>query len=73
MGKIQLEDVQRLDLRPGDTLLVTVPQHTTSESAHHASQFLQDRLDTWHPGCHVLVVTKDMEVSVIPRADGEPG
>lgn len=73
MGKIRLEDVRRLDLHPGDTLVVALPANANPQQAHNASEFLQNRLDAWHPGCHVLVVTKDVDVSVIRQTDGEPG
>lgn len=59
---IMIEDVERLDVRPGDTLVVKVPPMMSHAQADEiAEQFLSYFGDT----IQVVVATGDVEVSVI--------
>lgn len=60
MSKIEIEDVERLDVRPGDVLLITVPPDTDAEMAER----ICNRFETMLP-VRVIVKTSDAQVQVI--------
>lgn len=62
MSKIEIEDVKRLNVGPGDVLLVTVPSGTTPERAND----IRNRFETRLP-VRVLVKTADVQVQVVPE------
>lgn len=55
--KIEIVDVQRLNVKPGDVLLVTVPPGTSQEVADH----IRNRFETTLP---VRAIVKNSEVQV---------
>jgi hypothetical protein len=63
---LHLQDLRRLDLKPGETLLVQLKD--PDASAEHARDLQEDFqlcLNVWHPGTHVLVLALDMEMTVL--------
>lgn len=58
--KITVEDVQRLNVKPGDVLLVTVPRTTPPEAA----QRIKNTFETQLP-IRVLVKSADVQVEVV--------
>lgn len=61
----RFETVEKLDLHPGDTVAVT----TAYEMPHHIAEiaeWIQDYLDTRHPGCHALVLPRGSRIDVLP-------
>lgn len=69
--KIRLKDVSRLDLKPGDTLVVTLAGDPSAKDAHEAKRrilaILGDQIDEHH----LLVIPETAKVSVL-RTDGHP-
>lgn len=60
-GKIALADIQRLDIEPGEFLVVKVPKDTPAHTvAHAASQFAR-----LLKGVRVMIVPRDWEMKVI--------
>lgn len=59
MDKIEIEDVQRLNVQPGDVLLVTVPPGTSEEIVNR----IRNKFETTLP-VRVLVKTSDVQVEV---------
>lgn len=60
--KITIEDVERLNVQPGDVLLVTVPSGTTPERAKDVLNRFETRLPV-----RVIVKTADIQVQVVPE------
>ena len=60
MLKIEIEDVQRLDVKPGDVVLVTVPPGTEQVTA----DYIKNRFETTLP-VRVLVKTSNIQVEVV--------
>lgn len=58
---ISIERLQRYVIQPGDRLLVTVPRHTPSVERVKAQSLFQE----WAPGVPVLIVSEDVDVSVV--------
>lgn len=65
---IQLKDVARLDLKPGDTLVVTLAGNPSAKDAHEAKlrilAILGDQIDEHH----LLVVPETAKLSVMRQA-----
>lgn len=61
VSEMQLRDVQRLTLAPGETLAVTVPRGTASDSALSAI----DALKEWFPENHVILLEEGSRLEVI--------
>lgn len=59
MTEIQIEDVKRLDVKAGDVLLVTVPQHTTHEQAERIKNLFETTLPV-----KAIVTGPDIKVEV---------
>lgn len=58
-ASIELQDVRRLDVSPGEVLLVTVPSHTTADQAAE----MRDQLGAVLPdGVQVIFKTPDVDV-----------
>lgn len=51
-GTFELDEVRRLDLSPGDTLMITVAAKMPSSAWKEATRMIKE----WHPDVHVLVV-----------------
>lgn len=60
--KIEVEKIQRLRVEPGETLVVTLPEHTTPERARELLKVLEEKTPE---GVRVLVVTSGVELTVI--------
>src|SRR5262245_64920085 len=58
---ITIEDVQRLDVRPGDVLLVTVPADTTPDQVTRLVEVFESRL----PDVRVIVKGTSVGVEVV--------
>lgn len=65
---IPLSSLTRLDLRPGDTLVVTAPDDRPM-TVHALAAALTERMAAWHPGVHVLVVPRGTDAAVLTRAE----
>lgn len=63
MSKIEIEDVQRLDVKPGDVLLVSVPPGTTAQDAAHVKNAFETTLPI-----RVVVKTSDIQAEVVTGA-----
>lgn len=68
---IQLKDVARLDLKPGDTLVVTLPADATAQEAAQAKERILATLGGRLASDHLLVIPETAKVSVL-RIDGHP-
>lgn len=60
MPTYDIEDIKRLNLKPGDVLLVTVPQATEPEQAHAIKNLFETNLPV-----RVIVKPADVGVEVI--------
>lgn len=60
MEKIEIESVERLDVRPGDVLLVTVPVGTSPQDVEAVRNAFETRLPV-----RALVKTADVQVVVV--------
>jgi hypothetical protein len=59
---IEVDSIARLDIKPGETLLVTVPTPTSRDEVHA----IRDAFMTQLPeGVRVLIKSGDIEVSVV--------
>lgn len=59
-----IPEVRRLSLKPGDSLLVTVPANLTREQYDYIRQSFEENLE----GTNVLVVSDTLDVAVVERA-----
>lgn len=57
--KYDIEDIKRLNVQPGDVLLVTVPQHTTSEQVQRVKNLFETTLPV-----RAIIRTPDIGVEV---------
>jgi hypothetical protein len=64
MPTIDIEDVKRLHVKPGDVLLVTVPQGTTERQIQEIKNAFETNLPV-----RALVKTAGIEVEVVGEAD----
>lgn len=55
----EIEDVKRLNVAPGDVLLVTVSQHTTMQQADRIKNLFETTLP-----CRVVVMSPGITVEV---------
>lgn len=62
---IPLESIKRLDIKPGDVLVATVPSGTTPERL----QLVADQLKSKLPDDIKLLVVTDIDLAVIPAQD----
>jgi hypothetical protein len=67
-GPIQIEDVKRLDVQPGDRLLVKVPATFTAPEVARLAEVLRSELGD---GIKFVIAPAGIDVSVI-RPVGEP-
>lgn len=67
---IQLKDVARLDLKPGDTLVVTLAGNPSAEDAHEAKRRILAILGNQLDEHHLLVMPETAKVSIL-RTDGD--
>lgn len=71
LANFRLKDVARLDLKPGDSLVVTVPDATSAQMAHDIRERIAATLgDRWTG--KVLVLPESMHVSIVSDPNGEP-
>jgi hypothetical protein len=61
---IDIEDIKRLNVKPGDVLLVTVPQGATADQAQHIKNLFETNLPI-----RVVVKTAEVEVEIVGEAD----
>lgn len=61
---LEIEKVERLDVKPGEVLLVTVPDHTTASAAERVKVRLEEHL----PGVKVIIKTANVGVEVVAEA-----
>jgi hypothetical protein len=66
---IPLENLRRLDLKPGETLLLALPATFTMEQVARCREIVTSTLAVWHPGCNVLVIPAEADVSVVPSTE----
>jgi hypothetical protein len=67
---IELESIRRLDIKPGEILVATLPRRATQEHASFAHAQLKANLPD---GVEVLVVTADVDLSVLcPPSPASP-
>lgn len=59
---IELESIRRLDIKPGETLVATLPRDARPEHAEMVSAHLKDMVPD---GVKVLVVTEDVDLTVL--------
>lgn len=64
-GLVKVAEVQRLDLQPGDTLVVTVATRMQPEQWMKAT----DAIKKWHPEVHVLVLPPGARTEVVRNAE----
>jgi hypothetical protein len=55
-----IEDIKRLDVKPGDVLLVTVPRQMTAEAAERVKNAFETTLPI-----RAIVKTADVHVEVV--------
>lgn len=60
---IEVESIRRLDIKPGETLVVGLPKGSTPEMAERARAAVKECIP---PGVAILVLTNDVDLSVIP-------
>ncbi len=58
---ITIEDVKRLDVQPGDVLLVTVPPVAAAQQADQIRAVFAEAL----PGVKIIVRSSDVDVEVV--------
>jgi hypothetical protein len=61
---IEIESIHRLDIKPGERFLVRIPARTTAE---HRLR-LVEAFGQVFPDHRVLLVSDDIEISVVPAA-----
>jgi hypothetical protein len=61
---IAITDVRRLDVRPGDTIVVRADRKGNVETWTRAI----DEFKRWYPDVHVIVVPNDADISVLAVA-----
>ena len=64
---IEVESIQRLDVKPGETLVVRLPERTTSEVARQVKAAVEAAVPD---GVQVLITSANIELTVV--ADGCP-
>jgi hypothetical protein len=71
---VPLKDIARLDLKPGDILVVTLAGNATSQEAAVARERILSILGDQIDEHHLLVIPETAKVSVLrtERADGDP-
>lgn len=62
---IQLSDVRRLVIHPGETLVLTVPEGITREDLHTIQDAAQEQLPD---GVGLLVISGDVDMDVVTEA-----
>ena len=68
---LHLKDLRRLDLKPGETLVVKAPglspeeAHVVQEYLWHAFSDWLPAFSDWLPGSHVIVLGFEMEMEVV--------
>lgn len=67
--ELAIEDVKRLNVQPGETLVATVPDHWTMAAVDAAKRKLERALPV---DVTVLVVPKDIELTVVAAPPPAP-
>lgn len=60
--KLELEDIRRLDIRPGQILVATLPEGATPQEADQVHEILKAKLPN---GVNVLVKTSNADLMVL--------
>jgi hypothetical protein len=61
---IDLQDIQRLRLEPGDVLVLRMPDRLTAAAVEHLANTMQDAI----PGHKVIVLEKGAQLEVVSGA-----
>lgn len=61
---IEVESIARLDVRPGEVLVVTVPEDFDAADAEHVTRALRERLPD---GVNVLIVKAGITFQVVAQ------
>lgn len=64
--KIEVESIARLDVKPGETLVVKIPESLTAQQVGVVAEAVRDQLPD---GVKVLVLGGSVELEVIGRTD----
>lgn len=60
--QIEVESIRRLDVKPGETLVVRVGDGADQETVEHIAHVMRERLPR---GVDLLVVASDVELQVV--------
>lgn len=63
---IEVESIRRLDVKPGETLVVTVPDDLTEQEIHDTRDALLKNLPD---GVAAIVMNRDVELSVVSSVE----
>ena len=68
---ISIEDIRRLNLHPGETIVVTMP-FDDPKSILQIQEWFGYQLEVWHPGTHVLVLPSGTKCEVLSPTEEKP-
>lgn len=63
---IEIESIQRLDVKPGDTLVVTLPDTVTRQDFEHISDVLRSKLPE---AVKLLIVNGTVRFNVVSSSE----
>jgi hypothetical protein len=70
---IEVESIRRLDVKPGETLVITLPHHLSAQEMDELRVKIEDRLPD---GVKALLTSPDVELTVVAAgpltSDDEP-
>lgn len=61
--QIEIEEIKKLDVRPGETLIVTLPDDTDEMEMTRVRRIFRDEI----PNVHLIVTTRDVKLEVVSR------
>lgn len=61
VSSITLADVRRLDVMPGDTIVLTAPNHLSREAAEHIRDYVRECF----PDARCMVISGGMSITVV--------
>lgn len=62
---IEIESIRRLDVKPGETLVVRIGEHIPADEIEAVADAVRSRLPE---GVECLIVAADVELEVVSRA-----
>ncbi|MFD2421653.1 hypothetical protein [Amycolatopsis pigmentata] len=62
MSEPVIESIARLELKPGEILVVRVPDRYPMDALHRMEEWVKDRIPE---GCSAMVLTDDMKLEVV--------